>query len=253
MIVPRGEPFFYPGGEIGCLLVHGFTGAPTEMRPLGEYLAGKGLTVLGVRLFGHATQIEDMTRGRWQDWAADVEDGWHLISSAAARIYLVGLSMGGVLSLYTAPKFPFQGLVCLSTPLEISLDSRLENVDKIMEEMPFAEKGSSDWHDPQAGLEHLSYQRYPLQGVIELIQLLKETRQVLPEITLPTLLIQSRNDGLVPPENMPAIYTSLGTPEEQKHMVWVENSGHVVTRDTAKERVFQSVFEFIEQVEGTSP
>jgi carboxylesterase len=249
MIMPRGEPFFFPGNEIGCLLVHGFTGAPAEMRPLGEYLAEKGLTVLGIRLFGHATSIDDMTRSRWQDWAANLEDGWHLISGAAERIYLIGLSMGGVLSLYTAPQFPFRGLVCLSTPLQISLGTRLENVDKLMEEMPFAEKSSSDWHDPRAGLDHLSYERYPLRGVIELLQLLNETSRVIPEIELPTLLVQSRNDGLVPPENMPAIHTLLGTPEDQKEMFWIEDSGHVVTRDTAKEQVFQAVFDFIQRQE----
>ena len=37
------NPFFFEGGEVGCLLVHGFSGSPPEMRPMGEYLAGKGL------------------------------------------------------------------------------------------------------------------------------------------------------------------------------------------------------------------
>jgi carboxylesterase len=50
MLIKTTEPFFFPGNDTGCLLIHGFTGAPTEMRPLGEFLAGKGYTVLGVRL-----------------------------------------------------------------------------------------------------------------------------------------------------------------------------------------------------------
>ena len=29
-IIPGAEPFFFPGGEISCLLAHGFTGAPKE-------------------------------------------------------------------------------------------------------------------------------------------------------------------------------------------------------------------------------
>jgi esterase/lipase len=44
------NPFTFEGGPVGCLLVHGFSGSPPEMRPMGEFLAGKGLTVLGVRL-----------------------------------------------------------------------------------------------------------------------------------------------------------------------------------------------------------
>ena len=49
-IIPGAEPFFYRGGPIGALLIHGFTGAPKEMRLLAEALAAEGLTVLGVRL-----------------------------------------------------------------------------------------------------------------------------------------------------------------------------------------------------------
>lgn len=253
MIVPRGEPFFYPGNQVGCLLVHGFTGTPAEMRPLGEYLAGQGLTVLGVRLSAHATRLEDMTRSRWEDWAADVEDGWHILNGAAKRIYLIGLSMGGVLSLYSAPRYPFQGLVCLSTPFEISLGTRLDNLDKLLEETPFANKGESDWYDPEVGIDHLSYERYPLRGVIELLRLVEETQQKLPEIRIPTLLVHSKNDGVVPPENMPAIHRNLGTREEWKEMLWVEKSGHVVTRDTEKDRVFKAVYDFIQRVNATAP
>src|SRR3974377_2317290 len=96
---PPAEPFFFPGGPTGCLLVHGFTGAPKEMRWLGEYLAGQGHTVLGVRLAAHATRPEDMHRASWQDWVASVEDGWNLLCSAIcrtdspepARMFIMGL------------------------------------------------------------------------------------------------------------------------------------------------------------------
>ena len=75
IIIPTTEPFFFPGGATGCLMVHGFTGTPKEMRWLGEYLAGKGHSVLGVRLAAHATRPNDMIRARWHDWLASVEDG----------------------------------------------------------------------------------------------------------------------------------------------------------------------------------
>jgi len=54
-IVPNSEPFFFPGGQTGCLLMHGFTAMPEEMQPLGEFLASGGYSVLGMRLAGHAT------------------------------------------------------------------------------------------------------------------------------------------------------------------------------------------------------
>ena len=77
-IISTAEPFFIPGGPVGCVLVHGFTGSPKEMRMLGEYLHQQGHSVFGVRLAGHATTMEDMIRSRRQDWLASVEDGYHL-------------------------------------------------------------------------------------------------------------------------------------------------------------------------------
>ena len=61
MILPGAEPFFLPGGKRGVLLIHGFTGLPAEMLLLGQYLNMRGYTVLGVRLAGHATTVEDMS------------------------------------------------------------------------------------------------------------------------------------------------------------------------------------------------
>ena len=55
---PDIRPFFFAGGDVGCLLVHGFTGTPHEMRFLGERLAAQGYTVSGVCLAGHATSVK---------------------------------------------------------------------------------------------------------------------------------------------------------------------------------------------------
>src|SRR5512143_2591480 len=100
-IIPTAEPFLLLGdsSKPACLLIHGFTGAPKEMRWMGEYLHGRGYTCLGVRLAGHATRPEDMVRAHWTDWTASVEDGYHLLCGITSDIFLAGLSMGGVLSL----------------------------------------------------------------------------------------------------------------------------------------------------------
>ena len=44
-IIPTAEPFFIPAGPTGCLLIHGFTGSPKEMRWMGEYLAREGISM----------------------------------------------------------------------------------------------------------------------------------------------------------------------------------------------------------------
>ena len=85
-----GEPFFFKGNQVGCLLVHGFPGTPQEMRWLGEFLQNQGYSVLGVRLSGHATQPSDLLRVRSSDWLADLEDGYHWLSGTCTRIYMIG-------------------------------------------------------------------------------------------------------------------------------------------------------------------
>jgi carboxylesterase len=107
-IIPTAEPFFFPGsgqnGKTGCLVQHGFTGTPKEVRWLGEYLNRQGYTVCGMRLAGHATQPEDMIRSRYPDWLASVEDGYNLLRSSCDQVFLLGLSMGGILSLISATR-----------------------------------------------------------------------------------------------------------------------------------------------------
>src|SRR4030042_4040682 len=125
MIIPTAEPFFFPGNKIGCLLVHGFTGAPKEMRWMGEYLNNVGYSVLGVRLAGHATQPEDMERMHWEDWIACIEDGYLMLKSLVDHIFMIGLSMGGILSLQFSAHHPVSGVVTMSVPYAMPDDPRL--------------------------------------------------------------------------------------------------------------------------------
>lgn len=158
--IPTAEPFFFPGGKTACLLVHGFTGSPKEMRWMGEYLAGQGYTVLGIRLAGHATCPEDMMRTRWRDWLASVEDGWNILCTSSQRIFLMGLSMGGILSLVFASQFPVTGVVTMSTPYALH-DKRLAFARLLSVIIPHVDKDLPDWHNPEAPKGHVEYPYNP--------------------------------------------------------------------------------------------
>lgn len=247
MLVQNAEPFYFPGNKTGCLLIHGFTGAPTEMRPLGEYLAGYGYSVMGIRLAGHGTRIEDLNRMIWNDWSASVLDGWHLLSKAVERIFLIGLSMGGALALYHASFLPAAGVIALSTPYQVRSDPRLPFLPILSKFFPYLEKGESDWQDQDAVEDHFSYDHYPTKAVLQLVRLLEELRKSLPDVKLPALLMHAVKDGGVGVENIDLIYDALGTPAEQKTRILLQNSGHVVTRDQDKDLVFSSIQKFIDQ------
>ena len=219
---------------------------------MGEYLAGKGFSVLGVRLAGHATKPEDMIRSNWTDWTASVEDDFHLLRGCADRIYLIGLSMGGVLSLLMSTYLKVNGVVAMSTPYKLVDDWRLDYIDLLSKFQPYLPKGNyplgTGWFDQEAWKSHVSYPENPVRSIGQMNQLLAEMRAALPKVNVPTLLIHSKDDGYVLPENMENIYASLGASDKTK--IYITGSGHVVTRDAARNQVFEAAYEFIRRVES---
>lgn len=213
----------------------------------------QGYTCLGIRLAGHATQPEDMIRSNWTDWTASVEDGYHLLRGLADRIVLVGLSMGGILSLLMSTRLEVMGIVAMSTPYKLPDDPRLRHVDWIAKSIPFMPKSDeepgSSWFDKEAWKDHLSYPQNPVRSIGQLNKLLGEMRAALAEVRVPVLLIHSRNDDYVVKNSMEMIYEDLVNTAD-KTMVYVEGSGHVVTRDAARQQVFQHALEFIQRIES---
>jgi carboxylesterase len=253
-IIPTAEPFFFLGdrSKPACLLIHGFTGTPKEMRWMGEYLNQQGFTCLGVRLSGHATTPQDMIASCWTDWTASVEDAYSLLRGVTENIFFIGLSMGGVLSLLMSTRLKVQGVIAISTLYELR-DPRLRFVKLISKFMPFMPKGSdkpgSGWFDKETWKDHVSYPQNPVLSVGELDKLLGEMRTALPKVNVPVLLIHSRDDEYVLPENMGQIYEALVNASD-KTKLYVTGSGHVVTRDAARQQVFESAVEFIQRVES---
>lgn len=248
LIIPDAEPFLFSGGKTGCLLIHGFTGTPREMRLLGEALAARGHTALGVRLTGHATQPVDMLRTRWQDWLASAEDGYHLLQGISDSIFVVGLSMGGILSLILATRLPVAGVVAMSTPHHLPDDPRVRFLRIISLFKPFMPKGPPAWFDHAAYQQHISYPADPTEKYLEVKKLLEMMRAGLPSIQAPALLINSRQDPTVTPEerHMDLIYDELGSHIKKK--VWIENCGHVITRDLQRDKVAEEVITFVDEV-----
>ena len=130
-LIPGAEPFFYTGTPVGCLLLHGFTATPNEVRPLGEALAAEGYTVLGPRLTHHGSDPGDMTRSRWHDWYLSALDGWHILRDTCAQIVPIGISMGGATALLLAARQPVTAVVSMSAPIYLPMSPRLALVRAI--------------------------------------------------------------------------------------------------------------------------
>ncbi len=255
-IIPTAEPFLFIGepSKPACLLIHGFTGTPKEMRWMGEFLNQQGYTCLGIRLAGHATDPEDMIRCNWTDWTASVEDGYQLLRAVSSNIFLIGLSMGGVLSLLMSTRLDVKGVVAISTPYKLPEDPRLRHVDWIAKMIAFmpksGEEPGSGWFDKEAWKDHVSYPQNPVRSIGQLNRLLGEMRAALSVVRVPVLQIHSKDDHYVLPENMELIYADLENVLD-KTRLYVTGSGHVVPRDAARLQAFQHALEFIERIEST--
>ena len=254
-IIPTAEPFFLQGNKTGILLIHGFTGTPKEMRWMGESLNKSGYSCLGIRLNGHATQPEDMRRSRWTDWTASVEDGVHLLSGSVDRVYLAGLSMGGVLSLLMSTQLNVAGVVAMSTPCQLPKDYplwMLRLYGKLVRYSPKSnEAPGASWFDKAAYADHVSYPYNPMRSVVELKLLLLEMQAALPEVRMPVLLIHSKDDTYVLPRNAEKIFAGLVNASD-KTKLYVTGSGHVLTRDAARHQVFEAAMDFINRIDSQS-
>lgn len=252
-IMPGAEPFFLPGNRIGCLLSHGFTATPQELYEMGVHLHEQGYTVLGVRLFGHGTQWQDLARSEWIDWLASVEDGYHLLKHTCDQIIPIGLSTGAMLNLILASQIRFPAVVAMATPSDLPSIPALRLLYPILpllsRFLPAYKKGAPDWRDPEALRARVQYDRYPLKAVHEFGECVQALQRALPLITSPLLLLHSSEDDFVRPKHSERIAAAVASTDVRMH--FVDNSNHVISSDAQRHEVFQLTSTFIKEILGT--
>jgi carboxylesterase len=169
-----------------------------------------------------------------------------MLRQAAREVVVLGLSMGGALALELASRLPVAGVVAMSTPADLPKDWRLNFLRPLSLVLPYIGKGPPDWIDETVAAGHFDYPEYPVRAIRELRALLAEVRRALPQVTAPTLVMHSRTDGGVAPENAEAILAGLGAAERE--LLWIERSGHVVTEDAEHLRVWRACADWVFRV-----
>lgn len=241
------QPFRFNGGRTGVLVVHGFTGCTQSVRPLGEGLAKAGFTVIGPRLPGHGTSVEDLAGRTWEEWTGEAEKALEELLERCEKVFVTGLSMGGTITCYLGEKYaeritglmPINAAVAKLNPL-----MPLTPVFKyVLKTIPGV---GSDIKDPDS--KELCYDKVPVRAAAELYELMKITRRDLPRTTAPILVFTSREDHVVPPSNGPYILAHVSSAD--KELVWLNNSYHVATLDYDKDLIVQRCVEFIRRLSG---
>ncbi len=248
---PGAEPFWLDGGDVGCLCTHGFTASPEEMRWLGEYLHARGLTVFAPRLAGHGTDPALMRRQHWLDWYEDVLDGVALLRARCRKVFAVGVSMGGLLSLRVGSAGLVDGVVALAAPLE--LDAPMLRFARVIQYVrPVMVKAPGDLNDRVKAIQRTmgrpdygraDYHVRPTHSVVQLKALMADVRRHLPQLTVPLLLVYSKADGTVPYRNLALAQSLVKSTDLVTHTL--ENSDHCLTQDVERETVYEVVWNFL--------
>ena len=244
-MINGGEPFFLNGGgSSGVLLIHGFTGLPAELFLLGQFLNQKNFTVLCPRLAGHGVDENNLMRTTKDDWFNSVLDGFYILRGACEKIFVVGHSMGGILTLKLAAEQKISKIVTLAAPIFIDDGLGLVNLPprEFCSDACIVQPRRKLIDVPQAANE--VYKKTPLISVHELIDLIGDVKKILPKITTPILIMHGEEDHTAQPRSARFIMDNIGS--EQKFITTVANSGHLLPLDENRDFVFEEIFKFLE-------
>lgn len=243
-MIEGGEPFFLKSdGSSGVLLIHGFTGLPAGMLLLGEVLNRAGFNVLCPRLAGHGTSEQDLMRTTKDDWYNSVLDGFFILRGLCDKIYVVGHSMGGLLTLKLATQYEFAKIVTLAAPIFIDEGLGLKNLP------PKEFCGNACTFTPRKKLDDVPpavnnvYDKTPLVSVHELVDLIADVKKILPKVTAPILIMQGEEDHTVQPRSARFIMDNVGSNE--KKIITVPNAGHLLPFAEQRDFVFEHTLNFL--------
>jgi len=240
-VIPGAESFYLDGNDIGIVLSHGFIGTPQSVRDVAEALNRKGFSVVAPRLKGHGTHQEEMETCTHADWYHSYSNACRFLKKRGKRIFLMGQSMGGTLTLkFAAAHQDIEGIITINAALTLPSLEYLQN-----DPAPrFIPEGAPDIK--KEGVHEITYEEAPVASIRELQKLMKEVPSMLHRIRVPALCIKSSVDHVVPPENTSFIYQSISS--AYKKTVTLANSYHVATMDHDARRIVEEAAGFIEEV-----
>jgi carboxylesterase len=241
-VMPGAEPFSFMGGRTGVLLVHGFTGNPQSLRPWGEFLRDAGLTVSCPLLPGHGTDWKDLSARTYPEWVATAQGALEELSAHCPTVVVMGLSMGGTLTLHLAATNPdrVKGLVLVNASV-VSKDPRLKILGLLKLIVPSVKGVGNDVKGDD--FKELAYDRIPLRALSSFVQLQGLVLSELAKIHQPVRIFVSREDHVVEPENAALIASAVSS--QDIRTAWLENSYHVATLDNDRMQVFGRSLEFV--------
>jgi carboxylesterase len=226
-----------------ALCLHGLTGTPYEVRPLGAALAGAGIRAVGPVLPGHDRSAAELAATPYTEWLEASRQRLLELRDRHERVFVVGLSLGGLLALALSAEERVDALVVVGTPLRLPPTIRWL-VPVLKHVVPYPRKAAgSDIRDPAARRRHPSLPVMPLASVHELMRLQERVVRGLSRIAAPILIAHGRHDATARLADAHAIHAQVAS--AQRELLVLPDAGHVVPVDLGGPRLAAAAAEHL--------
>jgi len=221
--------------DIGVLLIHGFTATTVEVRLLADHFIGQGFNVTAPLLPGHGVSPAVLNKKKYSDWTETVEKYFLDLQKRCRKIVVGGESMGAVLAMYLAEKYPQIAAIYLFSPALLVNKLRYTRFLRFFH--PIVDKNL-----PEDDLPWQGYTVYPTRAAFQFYKLTRIVKRSLSKIISPTVIFQGRFDKTIDAENNDYIYDHINSQIKQK--IWLESSGHVMLLDNEISLIKNSIDDF---------
>jgi len=184
---------FNPDSKNGVYLIHGFTNTTYETKYLAKYLSEKNYRTIANNLPGHGTTIEECNKVKYYDWLTSVEQGLAELASQCDKVHVIGSSMGAVLALHLATKFPLNSLVISAPVFQFKSEFKTRILVPLFKNIVPIKDKSTQYKNGK-DMQFYGYSYYPNKAVNEMRKLTNVVRKKLMKVKCPTLLIHSEAD-----------------------------------------------------------
>ncbi|WP_414049379.1 alpha/beta hydrolase [Macrococcus animalis] len=246
MRIQLPKPFFFKEGKRAVLLLHGFTGNSSDVRQLGRFLQKQGYTTYAPHYEGHGVPPEELLASSPHVWWSQVVEAYDFLKSEGYNeIAVAGVSLGGVFSLKLSQYRDVLGIGTMCSPMHIKTTGTMfEGVLAYAREFKKREGKSPEQIESEMRVFH------PTSMLEELQSTLAEIRPTLGNVYSPLFVAQGRLDKMIDIDSANIIYNESESDEKELH--WYEHSGHVVTIDVEKEKLFHDFLAFLETLEWSN-
>lgn len=215
------------------LMLHGFGGNLIEMQELGMMLAQLGHTVSIPLHPGHGKTFKDFLNTKISLWYEHSLAAYDFLKETYEKVIVIGLSMGGAMTLRIGiDRKPYK-LVSMSTPL----------IAFTKEQMEVHTRDEINRHHEISDMDKDRYFEIFYHIKQENNRFYEDDKKYINQITSPILVIQGLKDHQRYKESSKMIIE--GVSSKVVMAKYYEASGHVITMDKEKQAVFKDIIEFV--------